>query len=261
MSHERLFNRRHVLKAAAGSALLGVLNPLAPLVQAKEETFEVAVLMYHEMSPKAFKNDLLWRINQGEQPVSLPTYISFLDGSINIPAGLRMFLVTCDDGLLSQYRAASAVIDEVRKQTGWFVPMNFFVMTKFNDPPLPLAEIPRNTSSYNDDVHQYMSLGEMIEFIQRGHRVENHTVNHGNLSALSWGARNAEVEGGEERIEEIWQLAGVERDFKTMAYPYGVYQGQLEYVQSLGYAAAFSTISTTVHSSASRFFAGRIRIT
>lgn len=103
-----------------------------------------------------------------------------------------------------------------------------------------------------------MNKGQIIDLITRGHRVENHTVNHANLPTLPTGARNAEVEVGEERITALWRIAGMERKNKLFAYPYGRYQGQTEYIESLGYNLAFSTIRRERHASQDRYTLGRI---
>lgn len=253
------YSRREVLFGAVGGLLGLVLNgSLFSKVQAADIELQSTFLMYHQMSALQLKVDLLSYIRQGYQPISLETLIGYFNQEVEIPLGLPTFLVTCDDGLASQYKAVMSAVDDVRRQTEWFVPVNFFVLTKFDDPRGPLEEVPDDTPSYSDGVHQYMTKGQLIELIQAGYRVENHTVNHPDLTRLDVNNRNADVEGGEARIKTLWKLAGRERKYRAFAYPYGRYQGQEDYIGGL-YDVAFSTMNTVSHSQQTRWRLGRAR--
>lgn len=254
---DRQVERREFLKLM-GAFLAGIpMNRIMPegLVR-REPRFESTVLMYHELSAARLKRDLLYLTRRGYQPISLETLIGLLNGETKIPPGQRTFHVTCDDGLASQFNPVFQAMGDIQGETGLFVPVTFFVITKFEDPRGPIEEVPDDTPSYSDRVHRYMTKGQLIHLIQAGYRIENHTVNHPDLTRLSQGARNAEVEIGEQRIEALWRLAGVPRKHRAFAYPYGRYRDQTEYIRNL-YDVAFSTIATTTHSLSTRYILGR----
>lgn len=221
-----------------------------------EPILDATVLMYHEISYSSFKRDLVDFLERGHVPLSGDDLVNLFDRGLE-DAKKSFLFVTLDDGRKSQYRAAE-VADDIFKESGIFIPLTFFVLTKFDDFTGEISDVPDETPSYRDGVHQFMRKGEIIDLIKRGHRVENHTVNHANLPTLPTGARNAEVETGEERIRALWRIAGRERKNKLFSYPYGNYQNQVEYIRSLGYSLAFSTIRSTRHSSQDRYILGRV---
>ena len=252
------------------SAIESVASGLESLAQSVPQPVEISefqttVLTYHEVTAARLKSDLVARLQRGEQPIALETMIHYLNGEWSAPE-VPTFLVTCDDGLLSQYDAVLEAIDYIQDQSGWFIPVTFFALTKLKDFHGPFETMPGNTPCYNDGVHKYMTKNQLINLIQRGHRVENHTINHTNLLAITLvgeiGKRNDEVERGEERINKLWELAGAQRKYKTLAYPYGAYNDDLVgYIEDLGYDAAFSTQRTVTHSLDTRFILGRIGMT
>lgn len=215
-------------------------------------------LAYHEMTAERLYEDIITLLGRGYQPVSLETQIGHLNGDLVIPSDLQTFMVTADDARLSQYEAIIQATAKVEKEKGWFVPVILFVMTQFMNYPLPVEEIPDNTPLYNDWVNNFMTKRQIIELIKRGFRAENHTVNHAKLPLLTEGARNAEVEDGERKIEALWRLARVKRKYKAFAYPYGLYQGQTDYLRWLKYDIAFTTQQRYVHTPESRLTIGRI---
>lgn len=250
-------NRRQFLKACS-------IIPFAPRVaeavlKELEPVFISSVFMYHEISYRRLKADLMNLLEQGANPISLETLVGILNNEVEIPQN-PTFLVTCDDGLASQYEEGARVVNDIAGEAGIFIPLNLFVMTKFEDLPMSVEEIPDNTPSFNDGTHRYMSKEQLLEMIKMGHQVSNHTVNHGYLTRLSLGARNAEVEIGEERIQALWNLAGVSRTSKAFAYPFGVFnQAVVSYLADLGYDMAFSKLPKTAHKLADRLILGRIR--
>ena len=259
MDLETKLNRREFLQYLAALSIKSQGNLERLFNVEKEITIQSTFLRYHEISFLKLKTDLLNLINQGYQPISLETLIGTLDDKITIPQGLSTFFVTFDDGLASQYEQGAKALEEVEKETGWFIPVTLFAMTKFENLPLPIEEIPEETPSYNDRAHRYLTKRQLIEMIKKGHRVENHTVNHADLRRLSDGARNAEMIEGKNRIRALWKLAGREKKYSAFAYPYGIFEGQVEYVKNLNYDVAFSNLPTISHSSLNRYFLGRIR--
>lgn len=242
--------------------VLLLLVPYEPFRREEAEPMlNSSFLLYHEVSYYHLKNTLLGLIGQGYQPISLETLIRCLDSKQKVPQGLPTFLVTFDDGRLSQYEQGLKALEEVENETGWFVPSLFFVMTKFEDLPLPIEAIPEETPCYNDGIHQYLTKGQLIELIKRGHWVDNHTVNHPNLlnPNLSELARNADIIEGQRRIQTLWKIAGRKKTYEAFAYPFGQFRGLEDLIKSTGYHVAFSTQPTTEHSVLTRYSLGRVR--
>ncbi len=260
MPERRLFLR------IAGSAGVGACIAAAIPKPAKaylesldNSTLFSSFLMYHEMSYPSFKRDLMNLIRSGQQPISPDTAVNVLNGQQSIPDNLQTFMPTCDDSLFSQYDSIMKATEEVANETGFFVPVTFCAIMKLDNPTGPVTELSDNTPMYNDRVHRYLTLRQVINLIQAGHILANHTVNHALLPYLSENARNAEVEIAEQRIDAIYQMADVTRPVKILAYPEGRYLGQLDYTEQLGFDLALSTISTTFHTQETRFYAGRIK--
>lgn len=216
--------------------------------------------VYHDgLRASTLKRDILNYLSRGFVPITLDHVVAHFNGDIEIPSSLPTFMVTCDDGYASQYEAVLRATEDVFQETGFFIQVVFFVMTKFNDISLPMKDIPGNTPSYNDGVNKYMPKDQLIEVIEEGHRVEAHTPNHGHLTRLREDARRAEVLDGKLHVQELWKLTGKEKKTSTFAYPYGEYNNQIiESVKEAHYDIAFSTNRTTFHSPADRYNLGRI---
>jgi peptidoglycan/xylan/chitin deacetylase (PgdA/CDA1 family) len=251
--------RRTALGAALGA--LASARRVSAAAAASAPAVEVTILLYHDATATQVAQDLLGRIRAGAQPISLETLVGALDGRIALPPGLPVFHVTCDDGLASQYRAGIDAVEQVRRSAGWFVPLTYFVMTGGADGVERMADLPGDAPLYADGVHRYLTRDQAVDLVRRGHHVASHTLHHARLPALSVGARNAEVEVGEQRVEALWQLAGRERPVRAFAYPFGQSSGQTVYVQRLGYDLAFGTSAVTVHPPAMRYTLGRLRRT
>lgn len=251
-------SRRTLLKAFglapfSHEPLKALFRELEPIV------VDTSVLYYHEISAGSMASELIRLIRQGQQPVSLDTFIGALNGEIVIPKGLKTFLVTCDDGLRSQFIQGRQAMDRVERETGWFVPMTLFALVRFNNLPMNIEDMPDETPCFNDDSHSYMTKGQLIQMIEDGHYVENHTVSHISLARLSPEAKDRDILLAEERIQELWDLTGRKRLYRVFAYPNGAYSGQAEYIQDLGFDAAFSASAriSSNHTEATRYFLGR----
>lgn len=225
-----------------------------------EIVLDSSFLMYHEMSYLKLKSDIMGLIGRGYQPISPDTVVNILNGVTEVSPGLKTFMVTCDDSLASQYYSILRAIPEIQLETGYFVPVTICAITKLDDPDVPVEQLSFDTPMYNDSVHRYLTLGQIIDLIQAGHIIGNHTVNHAVLPNLEEGNRNVEVEGAEQRIDTIYRMAQVKRPARIFAYPLGRYMGELSYIEQLGFDLALSTISTTIHTPQTRLYAGRIKM-
>lgn len=255
--------RKDFLKAFAMAPLIE--NPLKRIIeflfQQEDQVQRTRVLLYHGVSLNQMVSDATRLIRRGDQPISLDTFIGALNGDIVIPPDLGTFLITCDDGYVSQYNQGLEAVDIIQRQTGWFVPLTLLAIMRFEGLPYPLSELPDDIPSFwdGDPRHQYMNKGQLVEMLQLGHYVENHTADHKSLTSLTPEQRRDQVGLAEGRVNELWQLANRQRLYRAFAYPYGNYQGQEQYIADVGFDAAFSTIGTTVHRSSQRYRLGRVR--
>lgn len=277
MERGGLISRRTFLKGVTGFVGGWGINSVLPKNSFAKESEEIInsvikcdILTYHEVSKRKLIADLEPRLARGDQPVSIETVNNFFKGTVIFPEGQSFFMVTADDGKLSQFDAFSEAGVYLQSRAYMFIPANFFIMTRFEELALPIFEIPGNTPSYNDGSQYktsgiknfYMTMDMIIELIMQGHYVGNHNVNHSQPPYLSEGQRDGEVLGGDVRVEQIWKRAGFERPCKVHAYPYGNYRfGQEEYIEKAGFDFALSTDKTDRHTFSTRFRLGRIGMT
>jgi peptidoglycan/xylan/chitin deacetylase (PgdA/CDA1 family) len=250
--------------AASAVALLhltGASKLLADVPLPKEATFTTQVPYAHEIDYLLFKQYLLGQFNKGMQPVSLDTFIRGLNGQIEIPS--NAFMITADDSRKSQFTNGRRAILEIQKETGIFIPMVIFAITKFGDTTQPFDQeadeaVSFSDASSNSKGHDCMTKGDLKILIAEGHSVQNHTTNHIDMPNVSEDKRNGDVKTCEDRLTELYKEVGVIRKYKALAYPFGHYQGQIDYVQSQGFDVAFSTRNTKLQTSTDRFICGRV---
>jgi len=262
-------SRREFLKGLVGIIPYPLLKPpeppptpQPPSKEQKEVSFTSSVLYYHEVTRGRITSDIIDLIKRGFQPLSLDTFIGTLNGEVDISSD-PTFLVTCDDSLLSQYTEVLPAIEAIKRETGIFVPLTFFSIMRFEDLGYKtIDEMPNDTPAFNDGTHRYMTKAHLIDILQQGHYVQNHTVHHTNLTRLTDEELKNEVRYGELRADELWKAAGLNRKGKAFAYPYGAFgRREQDYLASFGYDVAFSTAPTTNHNLSQRHRLGRLRRT
>lgn len=259
---ERLppFSRRTFLKVLA--AVPFTTEPMATLLQEvprREIRLNTTVLFYHSVSAATLTSHAVSLIRRGAEPISLEGFNNNLKGITDDLNGTQTFMVTLDDGYYSQYSEVLQDVENIGRQTGRFVPVTFFVMTKFNGQPIT-EELEDDTPSFNDGTrgHVYMDKGQVIDLIRCGHDIQDHTANHVPLTTVSGDRLYAEVEVAEEKIDRLWELAERERLVRAIAYPNGLYRGREAFVEGEGFDLAFTTAPMTVHSSLRPFAIGRV---
>ena len=257
-----MLTRRRFL-TLAGMLSAAAVCPSAALAQ-EAAPFRSEFRVYHEIQYALFKHDLLGLLDGGAQPISIETIVGALNGSLTIPAGIRTFHITWDDARLSQFTDGWRAIQEVQRERGIFIPVTAFLITKFEHLPVAsMAAVPDGTPCYSEDgdfpgKHRYMTKAQVVELIRGGVHAGSHTVNHPDLPSLGEGAMEGELVLAEQRIQGLWELAGVPRPVKVFAYPYGRFNDRIIAVlRSLRYDAAFSTIGNPLHSVRERFILGR----
>ncbi len=192
----------------------------------------VPILYYHEVpDPVSFERQLADLLDSGLTPIPLARLVSGLESEVSVPRD--SFVVTFDDGLLSQYRNALPVLLRLR------VPATFFVMPGFD--------------RLQDG---YMSESQIEHLISLGMDVGSHTFNHANVTRLvnlDMGAALQEIDGS--RTELVLLGAG-----DHFAYPYGMWDYSTEQiVMGSGYNAAVVTQPKVTHKTDSRFKLGRVQ--
>lgn len=249
---------------ALAGALAAAAAGVTPALAQDAVPFRSEFRLYHEIQYAAFKSDLLNLLDGGAQPISIETIVGALNGSLTIPAGIRTFHITWDDARLSQLTDGWRAIQEVQRERGIFIPVTAFLITKFEHLPVAsMADVPDDTPCYSEagdfpGKHRYLTKAHVIELIRGGVHAGSHTVNHADLPSLGEGAMEGELVVAEQRIQGLWDLAGVRRPVKVFAYPYGHFNDRIiSVLQGLRYDAAFSTIGNALHSAQERFILGR----
>lgn len=192
----------------------------------------VPILYYHEVPDTvSFEKQLAGLLDSGMTPIPLARLVSGLEHKVSVPRD--SFVVTFDDGLVSQYRNALPVLLRLR------VPATFFVMPGFDR----LQE-------------GYMKESQVKHLISLGMDVGSHTFNHANVTSLvnpDIGAAQQEVDGSRKALI----LLGAGDHF---AYPYGMWDHSTEQiVVDSGYNAAVVTQPRVTHKTDSRFKLGRVQ--
>lgn len=251
----RNYTRRDFIKGL-GVALL------YPNPEKKEVSFSSSVLYYHEVKTRRLYSDVMDLVSRGFQPLSLDDFTAIINDKADPPSD-STFLITLDDGLLSQFTQGLPAIDAIEKETGIFVPLTFFTIMGFLGlGDKTLDEMPDDTPAFEDRYHRYMTKAQLIELLNLGHNVQNHTVLHPNLTKLNSEDMSNEIKWGDSRTDEVWKAAGIKRKSKAFAYPFGAL-GRREqgYLTNMGYDVAFSTFATTDQNSSRRLRLGRLRKT
>ncbi len=173
----------------------------------------VPVMMYHvvkpspagdyDQSPEEFKAELERLYKENYRPV---TAVDFVEGKIDIPAGMHPVVMTFDDSTTSQAQigpdgaptadTALGIMEAFGKQyPDWKSTATFYV----------------NNGSFSDP--------KVIPWlVEHGYEVGSHTVSHANLSQLSDEGVQKEIANNVKYIQE--QAPGY--TVKTFARPFGV---------------------------------------
>ncbi len=190
----------------------------------------IRILGYHRITDKpdalgvtaaSFREQLLWTLDQGLQPLSLSHALDVLAH----PVDGRWFCVTFDDGYRDNLTDALPVLLELK------VPATIFV---------PTAIIDRTASySWYRKPPEALTWDELRKMIDTGIiDVQSHTKTHRSLSRLSDDEARDELEASKETLEQ--QLG---QPITSLAFPAGVYDDRtIEFAQNAGYRATLTTL-------------------
>jgi peptidoglycan/xylan/chitin deacetylase (PgdA/CDA1 family) len=102
----------------------------------------------------------------------------------------------------------------------------------------------------------YVSRGQVVEMDRAGLEIASHTVNHADLARSGIGSVTYELVQSKRWLEEV-----VGHPVLDFAYPSGKFNAQtIQAVSRAGYSTAVTTLTSTVHSMADRFWWGRVRV-
>ncbi len=148
---------------------------------------------YYSVSPEQFAQQVEYMLNQGYTVISLADYRSWRQGNIELPS--KVFMLTFDDGSLSDYETVYPFIQKHRLKGV------FFLKTKAI-----------NTAGYlTADQIKEMSTSGLCEF-------GSHSVNHRNVVAMARDILDEELAGSRNTIQSI-----TGQDVYAFAYPNGMW--------------------------------------
>ena len=233
-----LGSHRAVAAAASRHRIAPVLVAMRPVnfqrVQ-PNEAGEIPILEYHDLVtttkvtgyqyPAAkFRADMDWLYAHHYRPISLSDYVQ---GRIDVPAGITPFVLTFDDALRGQFHylpngtidpnCAVGILESLHaKHSDWPLKATFFVLTNY-DPKMPPPFYQKDSAKQ-----------KMAFLVQQGFEIGNHTVHHAmGMQHFPQARVEAEFAGA---------VAGIHRylpnyDVDTLALPYGVYPKSLAWVK------------------------------
>ena len=190
----------------------------------------IRILGYHRITdkpdllgvtPGSFREQILWTLDQGFQPVQLNDALDLLAH----PVDGRWFCVTFDDGYLDNLTDALPLLLELK------VPATIFVPTAIIDRTATYSWYRRPPEALTwDDLRELLETG-VID-------VQSHTKTHRSLSRLSDHEARDELEGSKQALEQ--QLG---RTITSLAFPAGVYDSRtIAFAQDAGYRATLTTL-------------------
>lgn len=176
------------------------------------------IYYYHEVNIPSLTSFVVGLLQNGWHPIKLGQLYSALQtGEISWPQEKQPFILSFDDGLLSQKNNAVPFLAD------WMIPAVFCVMPDWQ----------------GDGRHRYMGNSDFQELISLGMEVISHTFHHPHLPRLrpeNWGSWAAEIVESKKRLEDI---IGTSVDF--FCYLMGAYDRPTVELVAENYAAALST--------------------
>ncbi|MBV9850877.1 MAG: polysaccharide deacetylase family protein [Armatimonadetes bacterium] len=225
----------HQQAAQAGPKLKHVtlasqMQPMQPIDLTKfhpNEAGEVPILEYHNLMPSAkvsdyeypaaeFRKDMEWLYAHHYRPINLSDYVQ---GRIDVPAGMSPVVLTFDDALRGQFNYTSdgkidpncavGILEDMRaKHPDWALKGTFFVLTDY-DPKMPPPFFQKDSAQ-----------AKMEHLVQDGFEIGNHTVHHWSGMRHWQDAKvEAELAGGVAGIHKYLPTYNVQ----TLALPFGIF--------------------------------------
>lgn len=215
----------------------------------------VPVLMYHYVEcwqhgdpwrkrwlyvcPEAFDAQMALLAARGWQTVTAPKLAAALRSGTCLPR--KTFVVTLDDGWLSQYDEAAPILERYGFRGSFYV----IVGRMLDSAGLPVQE------------RQHFDVAQAQDLVARGHAIGNHTMDHRRLARALSATLEHEIADAQRALDDN----GLGQSPLTFVYPYGSYSDAAEdYLAGQGYVLAFTTRHGARESAANPLAARRLRV-
>lgn len=182
----------------------------------------VCILMYHSIGfeknnrlripQQQFKEQMKYIKDNGYTTLTLQDLYNFFVENKPIPK--KSVAITFDDGYLDNYEYAYPILKEFNLKATIFVTTN---------------TIDRNNA--------YMTSNQLKELQNDGIEIESHTVNHEELSKISYEKQLKTLKESKEALEKL-----LNKKVNYIAYPCGKYNGDtITAMKNSGYIMGFTT--------------------
>ena len=133
----------------------------------------------------------------------------------------KNLLLTFDDGFKSNFFVAKEVLEKLSIKAIFFVPSDF-VQIKFQDEAISFAKKNILDETTSDDLNNIdnLSLYDLKQLIERGHKIGCHTKTHAHLGSIN-DEENLKIEI-KESMENLEKL--LNKKIKHFAFTYGNYK-------------------------------------
>lgn len=225
---ERQIGRRTFLKAGVG---LLVRSYLPDLTSLDGNSTNLLVTTYHEgITGSLLAADYSFCRKQGWQPIGLESLGNFFTKGVTLPR--YCFLPTFDDGFLVQKGAILEAMDRVKNQWNENYQAILFVISQYEHKTEPVDQLPLSSLTFKESEaekaegpRRHVNIGEVLELLKEGKgfiRIEDHTVDHDDLTSPLRPLEEhlAQIPECKRRTDILYQLAGLERIYSALAYPY-----------------------------------------
>lgn len=232
----RPLSRRQFLLGIAGALTALVFSPKGEVL-ASGADIDCPIYFYHEVpAGPTFPRFVIDLLNRGGHPISPSTLAQALTTGERLwPEGKLPFVLTFDDGLLSQFQNAVPFLAQ------WSIPAAFAVMPGFP----------------GDGRHRYLAETDMRSLADLGFEMMSHTIDHANLVNLrrtNPGAWAAEIVESRKRLEDI-----TGRSVEFFCYPFGAYDRDTTNLVASNYRGALTTRKGRIHSESELYLLRRER--
>lgn len=195
---------------------------------------KVIILTIHDVPRNSYENlrSTLYEINSKYGFMHPDEFEDFTKGKSTF--GLK-YLLTFDDGLISNYFFAKEILDELSIKAIFFVPVNFINMNcKAEQQKFVLNSLCNSdeNSIYYKSIHmrQSMSWRQLRKLLNWGHTIGSHTMSHVNLKKIE---KNSIL-----KCELIDSLKILEDKLSVKIKHFAFPTGQLDSVSQISYDLA-----------------------
>jgi peptidoglycan/xylan/chitin deacetylase (PgdA/CDA1 family) len=201
----------------------------------------VPVLMYHSISYEKgnelkvpvenFRAQMEYLKESGFTTLTMNQLWDFFANNAPLPE--KPIVLTFDDGYKDNYTDAFPIMKEFGMKG------TIYVIT---------GTIDKNSA--------YITSEQIREMHEYGLDMDSHTVNHEDLSSLSYAKQYETVKNAKDTLEDL-----LNKEVKSFAYPYGKYNGNtIKAVRAAGYKMAFTTKGGFAEASDGMLTLDRVRI-